>query len=172
LVAFIHHALRHLRFIFWGTHHATFRADYAPRRERFGGNMKTGLTWISTSLVAGALVLGACSKGGSETSGGGGAASGGEPAIVVTDQAEWDTLKTAGKTSYDNACGSCHPGGEADLGPALKGHSESTAKMTKQIRNGSGRMAPIGEDKLPEAEMKGLLVYLSTIDAVGDVKGP
>ena len=132
--------------------------------------MKTGWTWITTSLAVGSLALCACGKG--ETSEGGAAASGGEPALVIADQAEWESLSTAGKTSFDTACGSCHPGGEADLGPALKGHQESSAKMTKQIREGSGRMAPIGEDKLPESEMKGLLVYLSTLGAVGDVQGP
>jgi mono/diheme cytochrome c family protein len=133
--------------------------------------MKMRCTLITTTLAVGALMLGACGKGAS-TSEGGGAGSGGEPAVVIADQAEWDSLASAGKTSYDRACGTCHPGGEADLGPALKGHEESAAKMTKQIREGSGKMAPIGEDKLPESEMKGLLVYLATIDAVGDVKGP
>jgi mono/diheme cytochrome c family protein len=132
--------------------------------------MKIGCTWITTALAA--LALTACGKGGGDTSEGGGAASGGEPSIVITDQGEWDTLASAGKESYDRACGSCHPGGEADLGPALKGEQTPSATMTKQIRQGSGRMAPIGEDKLPESEMKGLLVYLATIDAVSDVKGP
>lgn len=130
-----------------------------------------GCTWITTALAAGALLLAACGGKG-ETAEGGGAASGGEPAIVITDQAEWDTLASAGKESYDRACGTCHPGGEADLGPALKGENTPTATMTRQIREGSGKMAPIGEDKLPESEMKGLLVYLATIDAVSDVKGP
>ena len=133
--------------------------------------MKSGLTWITTLLAAGAMLLGACGKGGSSSEGGD-EASGGEPAIVITSQAEWDSLAEAGKESYDNACGTCHPGGEADLGPALKGHMEPSAKMKRQIRKGSGRMAPIGTDKLPESEMKGLLVYLATIEAVGDVKGP
>lgn len=133
--------------------------------------MKIGFTCITTTLAASALLLTACGKGG-ETSEGGSAASGGEPALVISDQAEWDSLSAQGAESYERACGSCHPGGEADLGPALKGHEEPSATMVKQIREGSGRMAPIGEDKLPESEMKGLLVYLATIDAVGDVKGP
>lgn len=131
-----------------------------------------GCTLITTALAAGALMLAACGGKGGDTSEGGEAASGGEPAIVITDQAEWDTLASAGKESYDRACGTCHPGGEADLGPALKGENTRSAKMTRQIREGSGKMAPIGEDKLPESEMKGLLVYLATIDAVSDVKGP
>ena len=44
--------------------------------------------------------------------------------------------------------------------------------VTKQIREGSGRMRPIGPDQLPEEQMKGLMVYMSTLNAVGDVKGP
>lgn len=129
-------------------------------------------SWITASLAL-ALALGACgSKGGSSEASEAEASSGGEPALVISDQAEWDSLVASGQQSFDNACGSCHPGGEADLGPKLKGHAESSAHMQKQIREGSGRMAPIGEDKLPEAEMKGLLVYLSSIDAVGDIKGP
>jgi len=135
--------------------------------------MKTGLTWITTALLASAMALSACGKGSSgETAEEGESSSGGEPAVVVADQAEWDSLLASGSESYENACGTCHPGGEADLGPALKGEKTSSKKMVKQIRQGSGRMAPIGEDKLPEAEMKGLLVYLASIDAVGDIKAP
>ena len=134
--------------------------------------MTTRSIWITTAVAMGALSLAACGGGGGATPEGGAAASGGEPAIVVADQAEWDTLSASGKESYDRACGSCHPGGDADLGPALKGHMVPVAAMTTQIREGSGRMKPIGEDKLPEAEMKGLMVYLATISAVGDVKGP
>jgi hypothetical protein len=33
-------------------------------------------------------------------------------------------------------------------------------------------MKPIGVDKLPQSEEKALLVYLATLGAVGDVKGP
>ncbi|MDB4985939.1 MAG: hypothetical protein JWN04_1117 [Myxococcaceae bacterium] len=135
--------------------------------------MKTGYSWITTALLAGALSMSACGKGkGAEESEGAEAASGGEPALVITDQAEWDGLLASGKESFDNSCGNCHPGGEADVGPKLSGHEETSAHMTKQIRKGSGRMAPIGKDKLPEPELKGLLVYLSSIGAVGDVKGP
>ena len=135
--------------------------------------MKTGWTWVTTALLTGAISMGACGgKKASEESEGAEAASGGEPALVITDQAEWDSLLASGKDSYDETCGNCHPGGDADVGPKIAGHEETSAKMTKQIRKGSGRMAPIGTDKLPEDQMKGLLVYLSSIGAVGDVKGP
>jgi mono/diheme cytochrome c family protein len=134
--------------------------------------MKSGWTWIAMSLAAGAIAVSACGPEKSASSEGGEAASGGEPALVISDQAEWDSLLAQGTESYEAACGTCHPGGEADLGPALKGENKSSAKMTSQIRKGSGRMAPIGEDKLPEAEMKGVLVYLASLKAVGDIKGP
>jgi hypothetical protein len=132
--------------------------------------MKIRSLWIA--LAVGASSLAACGGGGGSTAEGGGAAAGGEPALVVTDQAEWDSLSGSGKDSFDRACGTCHPGGDADLGPAIKGHMYTMADMTKQIREGSGRMQPIDESKLPEAEMKGIMVYMATIGAVGDVKGP
>lgn len=135
--------------------------------------MKNGLTWtLTTALLTTAVASYAC--GGAKTSAPqeGAASSGGEPALVITDQAEWDTLATQGKTSFDTACGACHPGGDADLGPKLRGDMEASAEMTRQIREGSGRMKPVGTDRLPEDQMKGLLVYLASIQAVGDVKGP
>lgn len=134
--------------------------------------MKNGLSWLATALITAAVASSACGGEKTTTPQGGAASSGGEPALVIADQGEWDTLVSQGKTSFDATCGSCHPGGEADLGPALKGHAESTADMTRQIREGSGRMKPIGPDKLPDDQLKGVLVYLSTIGAVGDVKGP
>jgi mono/diheme cytochrome c family protein len=134
--------------------------------------MMTGWKWFAGSLVGGALVLGACGSKKSESAEGAEATSGGEPEIVIADQAEWDSLLASGQTTFDNACGTCHPGGEADLGPKLKGHAEPLAHMRKQIREGSGRMAPIGPKKLPESEMQGLFVYLSSLDAVDGVKGP
>lgn len=135
--------------------------------------MKTGWTLITSSLLVGAMALSACGKSSSgESAEAAEPAAGGEPALVISDQAEWDGLLAAGQKTYDDTCGTCHPGGDADVGPALKGEKESSAEMTRQIRKGSGRMAPIGENKLPEEEMKGLLVYLASIDAVGDIKGP
>jgi mono/diheme cytochrome c family protein len=134
--------------------------------------MKNGLTWLMAALLGTALTAAACGGEKSTTPEGGAASAGGEPTLVVTDQAEWDSLAASGKTSFDTACGACHPGGEADLGPKLKGHQESSADMMRQIRQGSGRMKPVGTDRLPETEEKGLLVYLATLGAVSDVKGP
>jgi mono/diheme cytochrome c family protein len=136
-----------------------------------GGCMMTLKNSLASVCALGALAVAACGGGGttpeptSETSGG-------EPALVVSDPGEWESLSAEGKITFDMTCGSCHPGGDADLGPALKGHMEPLSHMTKQIREGSGRMAPIDTNKLPEEKMRGLMVYLSTLGAVGDVKGP
>jgi len=132
--------------------------------------MTNGFLWMTRAMSVATLALAACGGGSAEPAAGE-PASGGEPAIVITDAAEWQTLTDSGKVSFDRTCGACHPGGDADLGPALKGHMEPMAEMTKQIREGSGRMKPIEADKLPEEEMRGLMVYLATIGAVGDVKG-
>lgn len=133
--------------------------------------MTNGFTWMRRAITASALALTACGGGAAEPAGGE-PASGGEPAIVITDAAEWEALTASGKVSYDRACGACHPGGEADLGPAIKGHALTMAAMTTQIREGSGRMRPIDATKLPEEEMRGIMVYMATLSAVSDVKGP
>ncbi|MFT3921530.1 MAG: cytochrome c [Myxococcales bacterium] len=136
--------------------------------------MMIRMNWLPTICASSLLLLAACGGGGgaATTSEPAAATSGGEPAIVVTDSAEWQSLSASGKTSFDTACGSCHPGGDADLGPSLKEESHSVAAMTKQIREGSGRMKPVDTATLPEDQMKGLMVYLSSLGAVSDVKGP
>lgn len=134
--------------------------------------MKNGFTWLAAALLSTTSLVVACGGEKSTTPEEGAASAGGEPAMVITDQAEWDTLAAQGQSAFETACGACHPGGEADLGPAIKGHQETTAHMMKQIREGSGRMKPVGTDRLPESDEKALLVYLATIGAVGDVKGP
>jgi mono/diheme cytochrome c family protein len=129
--------------------------------------MRTNSTIFAAAMACG--LLAAC--GGKPAPAGGAAESaGGEPSITVADQAEWDALLAAGKVSFDNACGGCH--GDGGYAPALQGEKESVSEMTTQIRQGSGKMKPVGEDRLPETEMKGLLVYLASIDAVSGVKGP
>ncbi len=132
--------------------------------------MKIHSNWMLSICAGSAMLFTACG-GGSKTPSSA-ATSGGEPTIVITDAEEWATLVDNGKVTYDTACGSCHPGGDADLGPALKNKPITVASMTKQIREGSGRMRPIGPDQLPEEQMQGLMVYMSTLNAVGDVKGP
>jgi len=136
--------------------------------------MTMRINWLPTICASSLLMLAACGggKGGAETGEAAAAAAGGEPAITVSDAAEWDGLLASGKASFDASCGSCHPGGDADLGPSLKAESHTVAQMTKQIREGSARMKPIDSAQLPDDQMKGLMVYMSSLGAVSDVKRP
>lgn len=132
--------------------------------------MSTCRKWIERAGALSALLMSGC--GGAQPAGAGTTPSSVAPSIVITDAAEWQTLTAAGKNAFDLACGSCHPGGDADLGPSLKGERVPIDTMTKQIREGSGRMKPIDTAQLPEDQMRGLMVYLSTLDAVSGVQGP
>jgi mono/diheme cytochrome c family protein len=97
---------------------------------------------------------------------------GGEAMFVVADAAEWTSLLESGKAAFDGSCGACHPGGEGDLGPTLMNISFDSGKMHTQIREGSKRMRPVAEDRLPENDLKGLFVYLASLGAVSDVQQP
>ena len=104
-------------------------------------------------------------------------ASGGEaPAAaaptVIEDSAVWDVLTVQGRKSFAQACDSCHPGGEKDFGPTLIDLKTTSAIMTQQIREGSGRMKGVSEARLPAGEMQGLLVYLATLGAISDLQAP
>ncbi len=90
----------------------------------------------------------------------------------VPSKADWKELVRRGQRRYDKACGNCHPDGEEDLGPAIIDLRWSVARMTKQIRNGSGKMKPISTKRLPESEMEPLMAYLSSIRAVKGVAQP
>jgi mono/diheme cytochrome c family protein len=95
----------------------------------------------------------------------------------ATDQAQpskadWKDLVQRGQRRFDKACGNCHPDGEEDLGPSIIGIRWSVPRMTKQIRNGSGKMKPISKKRLPESEMDPLMAYMSTFRAVKGINQP
>lgn len=71
-----------------------------------------------------------------------------------------------GASIFVEHCGDCHPNGEADLGPKLRGVGHSRAAMIRQIREGSDRMREIGEQELSSSQLDDLLVYLESIAAV------
>ncbi len=71
-----------------------------------------------------------------------------------------------GRAAFTRACDTCHPGGDEDIGPRIIGKNFSVARMTKQIREGSGRMRPVPPTRLPESQMDNLMAYLQTIRAV------
>jgi len=75
-------------------------------------------------------------------------------------------LAAIGRQKFNRACGRCHPGGGEDVGPAITNKNWDQARMTRQIRQGSGRMRPIAPSRLPDADLPALMAYMRTIHAV------
>ena len=71
-----------------------------------------------------------------------------------------------GARVFQRQCDSCHPGAEADHGPRLRGRSFDEARLVTQVRNGSRGMRAIPPARLPDGQMRDLVAYLRSIDAV------
>lgn len=104
------------------------------------------------------------------TSDGSAADAGSEPA--VDPQLAWRQMVGRGRSVFRQTCDTCHPGGEADIGPNLRGIGFSVSRMTRQVRRGSGRMRPIPPARLPDRYMGDLMAYLSVLRAVRGVERP
>ena len=90
----------------------------------------------------------------------------------VDPRVAWRQSVGRGRSVFRQACDTCHPNGEDDLGPTLRRIRWTTRAMRRQIRQGSGRMRPIPESQLPERYMDDLMAYLSTFGAVVGVERP
>jgi len=73
------------------------------------------------------------------------------------------TDAVAGKDKFDTFCGDCHDGGDA---PNLSEDAHTPAQIRQQIREGSGKMRPIPENRLSAEDMESVLAFLATINAV------
>jgi mono/diheme cytochrome c family protein len=110
-------------------------------------------------LVVLAVYAGGCGGGG------GGAAddttAGGESAyagpIGSTDVA-------TGQQQFEAVCAGCHNAGA----PQLANIGWTPERMRQQIREGSGQMPAIRENRLSAADMESVLAYMATIGAVSD----
>ncbi len=88
-------------------------------------------------------------------------------AAVVTAPTQAEAQgRPQGVQEFNRACGRCHPNGEEDTGPALRGMGKSQADMTKIIRQGSGKMRPIAPAKLSDANLAKVMLFLRSIRAV------
>ena len=67
-----------------------------------------------------------------------------------------------GEVLFEDVCGTCHEPGDR----GLWGRRFSVGHVVSQIRRGSGRMRPISESRLADAELDPLLAYLASVDAV------
>jgi hypothetical protein len=116
------------------------------------------------------LALAACGGGGGGGGGGGssgGGSSGGEASAYAGPIQSTDVA--LGQQRYDSRCGNaCHNSGG---GPALANIGWTAERTRRQIREGSGGMAPIGVSRLSDGDMEAVLAYLVSIGAVTDESG-
>lgn len=90
----------------------------------------------------------------------------------VDPKVAWRRRVSRGKQVFIKRCDFCHPDGDEDTGPKLKGISWPVPKTVNMIRKGKGKMKPMGPSKISSRQMRDLLAYLSTIRAVRGVERP
>ncbi|MEM9192491.1 MAG: cytochrome c [Myxococcota bacterium] len=116
--------------------------------------MKRTLLGLVTLTVIG-CGGGAGSSGGSNTGGG-------VPA-EYEGPIQSDDIAT-GESRYQAACAVCHDGGA----PPLENIGWTAARTRQQIREGSGSMPPMPDNRLSGEDMEAILAYMVTIGAVSE----
>jgi mono/diheme cytochrome c family protein len=121
----------------------------------------TKTTW----LVIG-MSLAACGGGGGDAEeGGGGGTSGGEVAAEFDGPVQSTDVAT-GQARFDAICGACHPGGNEDIGPTIRGIGWAAGRVRQQARQGRGRMRPVNATRLSNEDLESVLAFLQTIGTV------
>ena len=89
------------------------------------------------------------------------------PSVVAAagDQA----AVAAGATLFGANCNSCHPGGNAGVGPTLHGPRflagvPNVASITARIRSGGGEMPPFGPDQLSDQDVANVAAYIISLN--------
>jgi mono/diheme cytochrome c family protein len=75
------------------------------------------------------------------------------PQAVTDEQRE-------GRRVFLDRCDSCHPGGEAGLGPALNNKPLPKAAIKMQVRQGLGAMPDFSDRELADPELERLVEYV------------
>ncbi|MBI2894911.1 MAG: cytochrome c [Deltaproteobacteria bacterium] len=84
-------------------------------------------------------------------------------------QEQWNAMLALGRRKFNGICAGCHGTG---IGPRLAGRRKTAAAVRRQVRQGAGEMRPISTRRLSDDELEAVIVYLSTIRAVTDVRPP
>ena len=71
-----------------------------------------------------------------------------------------DPALNPGRHVFAQHCHTCHPGGEAGLGPALNNKPLPRALIKFQVRHGLGAMPAFTEDHVSKAELDNLAAYV------------
>jgi mono/diheme cytochrome c family protein len=69
-----------------------------------------------------------------------------------------------GKVPYDRVCRVCHgPEGRGNQGPRLVPFEMDADELIVQVREGSGEMPPISENRVSDDEVKQIAAYLKSL---------
>ena len=69
-----------------------------------------------------------------------------------------------GKAPYDRVCRVCHgPEGRGNQGPRLVPFEKDPDDLLVQVREGSGEMPPISENRVSDEEVKQIAAYLKSL---------
>lgn len=79
---------------------------------------------------------------------------------LVGARAYSDAQVAQGARLFDRFCSSCHPGGEAGLGPAINNKPLPQWLMRFQVRNGLGAMPSFSKQHLPDDQLDAITEYL------------
>lgn len=84
----------------------------------------------------------------------------GEPLVGVIPLA---ADEARGQVVFMANCTSCHPGGEAGLGPTLTGSPTPVWMQRHQVRLGAGAMPAFGPEEIGRADLRALTAYLRAV---------
>jgi mono/diheme cytochrome c family protein len=79
-----------------------------------------------------------------------------------------DSKLIEGEKSFYRFCSSCHPHGEAGLGPALNNKNIVPGFLIKfQVRNGLGKMPSFSDNVIPSEELDNIVKYIKYLQGRG-----
>lgn len=85
------------------------------------------------------------------------------PPVAAAMELTAEPALATGRDVFQAHCHSCHPGGEAGLGPALNNKPLPGFLVRFQVRHGLGAMPAFDETALPAADLDALVAYLAAL---------
>lgn len=77
-----------------------------------------------------------------------------------------DSTVAIGERAFSRECHSCHPRGEAGVGPALNDKPLPEWAIRLQVRQGFGAMPPFPPDRLDDQELEAIIRYMKALRAM------
>lgn len=87
------------------------------------------------------------------------------PMLIESEKVE------LGQRVFMANCNSCHPRGEAGVGPSINDKPLPGFLIKFQVRHGLGAMPAFGEDEISEQELEAIVAYLEYLSSREPVRG-